>query len=66
VAARIAALCPWVGWGGILQGIHRGRLVCNLGAAPFDAKGTAQDYLTHLSRIPVQIMAVKRLFSRGG
>src|ERR1700710_2564387 len=35
---------------------------CNLGAAPVDAKGTAQDYLAHLSRIPVQIMAAKRLF----
>ena len=38
----------------------------NLGAGPIDAKGTAQDYLTHPSRIPVQIMAAERLFSRGG
>jgi hypothetical protein len=34
--------------GGIRQGNHCGRLVCNLGAAAFDAKGTAQDYLAHL------------------
>jgi hypothetical protein len=38
----------------------------NLGAAPIDAKGTAKDYLAHISRIPAQIMAAERLFSRGG
>ena len=66
VAARIAALCPWVGTGGIPSRNPSRSAGCNLGAAPIDAKGTAQDYLAHLSRIPVQIMAAKRLFSRGG
>jgi hypothetical protein len=36
----------------------------NLGVAPVAAKGTTQDYLTHLSAIPVQIMAHKSVFSR--
>src|ERR1700676_1892950 len=40
-----------------------GRLHYNLGAAPVAAKGTTQDYLTHVSAIPVQIMAVKPVFS---
>src|SRR5260370_41291892 len=40
-----------------------GRLRYNLGAAPVAAKGTTQDYLTHLSGIPVQIMALKPAFS---
>ena len=39
------------------------RLLYNLGAALVDAKGTTRDYLTHLSRIPAQIMAVESLFS---
>ena len=39
-----------------------GPLHYNLGAAPVDAKGTRQDYLTHVSRIPAQIMAVKPVF----
>jgi hypothetical protein len=43
-----------------------GRLHYNLGAAPVAAKGTTQDYLTHVSAIPVQIMAVKPAFSGGG
>ena len=38
----------------------------NLGAAPIDAKGTAQDYLTHPSPIPVQIMARIGCFPVGG
>ena len=41
VAARIAALCLWAGTDGFLEEFHRGRLACNLGAAPIDAKGTA-------------------------
>ena len=40
-----------------------GPLHYNLGVAPVDAKGTRQDYLTHVSRIPAQIMAVKPVFS---
>src|SRR4051794_20971908 len=35
----------------------------NLGAAPVAAKGTTQDYLTYLSAIPAQIMALKWVFS---
>ena len=40
-----------------------GPLHYNLGVAPVDAKGTRQDYLTHPSRIPAEIMAVKPVFS---
>jgi hypothetical protein len=43
-----------------------GRLHYNLGAAPVAAKGTTRDYLTHVSAIPVQIMAVKPAFSGAG
>jgi hypothetical protein len=40
-----------------------GPLHYNLGAALVHAKGTTQDYLTHPSAIPVQIMALKPVFS---
>jgi hypothetical protein len=40
-----------------------GRLHYNLGVALVDAKGTTQDYLTHPSAIPVQMMALKPVFS---
>ena len=40
-----------------------GPLHTNLGVAPVDAKGTRQDYLTHVSRIPAQIMAVRPVIS---
>ncbi len=40
-----------------------GPLHTNLGVAPRYAKGTRQDYLTHVSRIPAEIMAVKPVFS---
>src|SRR5260370_17482046 len=40
-----------------------GQLHYNLGAAPVAAKGTKQDYLAHLSGIPVQMMALKPVFS---
>lgn len=40
-----------------------GPLHTNLGVAPVDAKGTRQDYLTHVSRIPAEIMVVKPVFS---
>jgi hypothetical protein len=39
-----------------------GRLHYNLGAAPVDAKGTRQDYLTHPSAIPAQMMALEWVF----
>ena len=45
------------------EGISPGPLHTNLGVAPVDAKGTRQDYLTHVSRIPAEIMAVKPVFS---
>jgi hypothetical protein len=35
----------------------------NLGGARVDAKGTTQDYLTHPSPIPAQIMAANPVFS---
>jgi len=38
----------------------------NLGAGNVAAKGTTQDYLAYLSAIPVQIMALEWVFSRGG
>ena len=40
-----------------------GPLHTNLGVVPVDAKGTRQDYLTHVSRIPAEIMAVKSVLS---
>ena len=40
-----------------------GPLHTNLGVAPVRAKGTRQDYLTHVSRIPAEIMAVKSVLS---
>ena len=40
-----------------------GPLYYNLGVAPVDAKGTRQDYLAQVSRIPAQIMAAKPVFS---
>jgi len=40
-----------------------GPLHYNLGVTPVDAKGTRQDYLTHVSQIPAQIMTVKPVFS---
>jgi len=40
-----------------------GRLHYNLGGDPVDAKGTTEDYLTHPSPIPAQIMAQMPLFS---
>jgi hypothetical protein len=40
-----------------------GRLLYNLGVALVNAKGTTQDYLAHPSLIPVQMMAVKAVFS---
>ena len=43
-----------------------GPLHHNLGGARVDAKGTTQDYLTHPSAIPGQIMAQKPRFFRGG
>src|ERR1700730_13662267 len=52
--------------GGIPQSAAlQSRLLYNLSVAPVDAKGTTQDYLTHLRAIPVQIMAAKRLFFEG-
>src|SRR5579863_3599889 len=44
------------------EGIPR-RLHYNLGADAGAAKGTTQDYLTYLSGIPVQIMALEWVFS---
>src|SRR6476620_6002656 len=38
----------------------------NLGAAGVDAKGTTQDYLTHPSPIPAQIMALDPRFFGAG
>src|SRR4029078_11487286 len=38
----------------------------NLGGVRVDAKGTTQDYLTHPSAIPGQIMALNPVFSGGG
>ena len=40
-----------------------GPLHTNLGVAPVYAKGTRQDYLTHVSQFPAEIMAVKPVFS---
>jgi hypothetical protein len=34
----------------------------NLGADRVDAKGTIEDYLRHISLIPVQIMASRQVF----
>jgi hypothetical protein len=55
VVARIAAV--------LLDSPVRGnapaRLLYNLSAALVAAKGTTQDYLTHVAAIPVQIMAVR-------
>jgi hypothetical protein len=62
VVARIAALCPWVVSSSSVRE-SLGPLHYNLGVTPVDAKGTRQDYLTHVSRIPAQIMAVKPVFS---
>jgi hypothetical protein len=59
VVARIAALFPWAQ----AQGNPPGRLHHNLGAEAFTAKGTTQDYLTHLIAFPAQIMTPKRAFS---
>ena len=39
-----------------------GPLHYNLGVAPVDAKGTTQDYLTHPSAIPAQMMALEWVF----
>jgi len=50
----------------IHEGIHQRRLVCNLGAGPIDAKGTAWDYLTHLERHSRSNNGVKPLFSGSG
>ena len=63
MVARIAALFPWVVFLRPAPGESPGPLHYNLGAAPVDAKGTRQDYLTHVSRIPAKIMAVKPVFS---
>ena len=38
----------------------------NLGGARVDAKGTTEDYLTHPSAIPGQIMALNPVFFGGG
>jgi len=38
----------------------------NLGAAQVNAKGTPQDYLTHLNPIPLQKMSQNPGFRRGG
>jgi hypothetical protein len=43
-----------------------GPLHPNLGGARVNAKGTPQDYLTHLDAIPGQKMARKPRFFRGG
>jgi hypothetical protein len=43
--------------------VNPARLHYNLGAALVDAKGTTQDYLTHPSAIPAQMMAAKPVFS---
>jgi hypothetical protein len=61
VAARIAALFPWAA-----AREHPGSAGYNLGAAESDAKGTARDYLAHISRIPGQIVVPPSLFLSGG
>src|SRR5437016_2618191 len=43
-----------------------GRLHYNLGAAPVDAKGTAQDYLAHLRAVAAQNSGGKSGLFRGG
>jgi len=43
-----------------------GPLLPNLGGARVNAKGTTQDYLTHLNAIPGQKMTQKPRFFRGG
>jgi hypothetical protein len=48
---------------GLARGKTSGPLYYNLGVAPVDAKGTTQDYLTHPSPIPAQIMAANPVFS---
>jgi hypothetical protein len=53
-----SALLVFLGW----REESLGRLHYNLGAAPVYAKGTRQDYLTHPSAIPAQMMALEWVF----